>query len=110
MSARIDFSGDDLAGRVPMFGEFKDTLMSVIDPLTDVAACRWADGVPADDHVTLQARDGVRGMITEYLYPGYGVLGESVGAQGDKMDKIIHDSDEIEDDTTTASDWGSRRG
>jgi hypothetical protein len=110
MSNRIDFSGDDLASRVPLLSEFRDTLMSVIDPLVDVAACRWADGAPPDDDITAQAKKGVSGMITTYLYPGYDVLGDSVGAQGTKMDLVRRIGDNIEDGNTETADWGGGGG
>ncbi|GAB3156683.1 hypothetical protein GCM10027290_54930 [Micromonospora sonneratiae] len=88
-TSRIEFSGDGLARRVPLLGQFQGHLMDTVSLLVDIAACRWADDVPEDDKVTLQAREAVHGMLMKYVLPAYGALGEVVGIQGEKLG-IVH--------------------
>ncbi|WP_432990143.1 hypothetical protein [Dactylosporangium sp. CA-233914] len=96
MNVRIEFSGDDLARRVPLLGQFRDDLIGTLTPLTDIAACRWADGVDQDDEQTIQARNAVRGVLSQYILPSYVQLGDSVGVQGDKLDLVRKIGDNIE--------------
>jgi hypothetical protein len=107
----IEFSGDDLARRVPLLGQFRDDLAGMIDPLADIVACRWADGVPDKDTTTLQARDAVRGVLAKYVTPAYGELGEAVGLQGDKLDLVRRIGDSTEaGNTDLAGGWGEGEG
>lgn len=105
---RIEFSGDDLAGRVPLLGQFRDDLKETVDPLLDIAACRWAEGVPGDDATTLQARAAVQEMLHKYVLPAYEALGESVGFQGEKLDLVRHIGENTEaGNSEAAGGWGA---
>ncbi|WP_320065632.1 hypothetical protein [Micromonospora sp. RTGN7] len=88
MNGSIEFSGDALAQRVPLLTEFRQHLVDILEPLTDVVACRWADGAPANDEFTMAARENVRKMLVDYVLPAYLQLGESVGVQGEKLDVV----------------------
>jgi hypothetical protein len=96
MSEPITFSGDDLARRVPLLGQFREDLVSTITPLTDIAACRWANHATSDDEMTTQARGGVHGVLVKYILPSYVSLGGSVGVQGDKLDIVRQVGDSTE--------------
>lgn len=114
MSAqRIEFSGENLAQRVPLLGKFRDDLAETVDPLVDIAACRWAQNVPGDDEVTLQARAAVQDMMIKYVLPAYAQLGGSVGLQGEKLDLVRHVGDNTEaGNSEVAGGWegGGRHG
>ncbi|WP_432842800.1 hypothetical protein [Dactylosporangium sp. CA-092794] len=110
MSGRIEFSGDDLARRVPLLGQFQDDLTGTVTPLTDIAACRWADGADGDDELTIQARNAVHGVLTQYVLPAYVELGDAVGVQGDKLG-IVHRIGENTEagNGEAAGGWGGGR-
>lgn len=112
MSAEnIQFDGEDLARRVPLLGQSQTDLESVAEALVEIAACRWADGVPNDDTTTLQARDAVHGMLAQYVFPAYGQCGAAFGFQGEKLGLFRRIGDNTEDtNTETAGGWGGRRG
>ncbi|NBE80117.1 hypothetical protein [Micromonospora rubida] len=113
MSGSIEFSGDALAQRVPLLGQFRTDLENTLTPLVDIAACRWAAGAPADDEFTMQVREAVRKMMAEYVLPAYVQLGESVGLQGDKLDLVRRIGEQTESgNSEIAGGWGggSRHG
>lgn len=113
MSERISFNGDDLARRVPLLGTFQESLVATVTPLGDIAACRWADGAPESDELTAQAREAVRGMLADYVFPSYEVLGSAVGMQGGKLDAIHQIGDNTEaTNGEVAGGWndGGRHG
>jgi len=108
MSGRIEFSGDELARRVPLLGQFRDDLTGTLTPLMDIAACHWADGADSDDEQTVQARSAVRGVVGAYILPAYAELGGAVGVQGDKLDLVRKIGDNIEDGNgEVAGNWGA---
>ncbi|MEU5941632.1 hypothetical protein ABZ807_21150 [Micromonospora sp. NPDC047548] len=95
-ASRIEFSGDDLAQRVPLLAQFQEDLIKTVNPLVDIAACRWADDVPEDDEVTLQARAAVQGMLMKYVFPAFVELGDVTGIQHDKWDFVRRIADNTE--------------
>lgn len=106
----ISFDGDDLIRRVPLLGQAQTDLEGVAEALFEIAACRWADGVPDDDKITLQARDSVHGMLTEYVFPSYGQCGGAFGFQGEKLGLFRRIGDNTEDTNTEAADFGGTSG
>ncbi len=111
MSAEhIEFAGDDLARRVPLLGQFRTDLKRTVDPLLDVAACHWADGVPGDDDVTLQAKAAISGMLDQYVLPVYALLADAVGFQGEKLHIVRQIGDNTEaGNSEAAGGWGGGR-
>ncbi|MGC4790552.1 hypothetical protein ACLQ22_22305 [Micromonospora sp. DT178] len=84
-TSRITFNGDALARQVPLVGQFKDHLIGTVDPVREIAECRWADGVPADDELSLQARAAVMGLLANIVLAAYAKLAEAAGFQGEKL-------------------------
>ncbi|BCL13671.1 hypothetical protein [Micromonospora sagamiensis] len=85
-SSRIEFNGDALAQRVPLLGQFKEHLINTVDPLREIAECRWADGVPGDDELSLQARAAVQKLLAGIVLMAYAKLAEAAGFQDEKVD------------------------
>ncbi|MGW1062319.1 hypothetical protein [Micromonospora rubida] len=109
-ASSIEFSGDALAQRVPLLADFQGELGRFLGPLADIAMCRWADGAPADDEFTMEARAAVRKMLAEYVFPAYAQLGESVGLQGEKLDMVRRIGENTEaSNTEVAGGWGGGR-
>lgn len=108
MSAEhIEFAGDDIARRVPLLAQFRSEMKRTVDPLLDIAACHWADGVPGDDDVTLQARAAIGGMLAQYILPVYGLLADAIGYQGEKLDIVRRIGDNTEaGNSEAAGAWG----
>ncbi|MEV0128433.1 hypothetical protein AB0H83_08200 [Dactylosporangium sp. NPDC050688] len=108
MSGQIQFSGDALAQRVPLLGQFRDDLAGTLRPLMDIAECHWADGCEGDDELALQARGAVREVLGKYVLPSYAELGESVGIEGEKLDLVRKIGDNTEgSNSDVAGGWGS---
>jgi hypothetical protein len=106
----IEFSGDDLAIRVPLLGQFREHLIDTVTPLVDISLCRWAGHPDGDDEITLQASKAVHGLLTEYVLPAYGLLGESVGVQGEKLGVVGAIGQNTEDvNGDAAGGWGGGR-
>ncbi|GAB2922112.1 hypothetical protein GCM10027280_06670 [Micromonospora polyrhachis] len=106
-ASRIEFSGEALARRVPLLGQFQSDLEETVKTLVDIAACRWADDAPGDDKVTLQARKAVRDMLVKYVFPSYTALGGAVGLQGEKLDVVRRIGDNTEaSNAEAAGGWG----
>ncbi|WP_416902604.1 hypothetical protein [Micromonospora echinospora] len=86
--SRVEFNGDALAQRVPLLGQFKDHLISTVDPVRQIAECRWAAGVPADDELSLQARAAVQQVLAGIVLAAYAKLAQAAGFQGEKVDLV----------------------
>jgi hypothetical protein len=110
--SNIEFSGDDLAARVPLLGQFRGHLIDTATPLVDISLCRWAGHPDGDDEITLQARNAVHGLLAKYVLPAYGLLGESVGLQGEKLGVVRNIGENTEDiNGDAAGGWdGGRHG
>lgn len=108
MSGQIEFSGDALAQRVPLLGQFREDLTSTLRPLLDIAECHWADGCDGDDELAHQARGAVREVLGKYVLPSYAELGESVGIEGEKLDVVRKIGENTEGtNSEVAGGWGS---
>ncbi|MER7471460.1 hypothetical protein [Micromonospora sp. NPDC000018] len=70
--------------------QFKDHLIGTVDPLREIAECRWAADVPADDQLSLQARAAVQQLIAGIVFAAYAKLAESAGFQGEKLGHVFH--------------------
>ncbi|SCL13138.1 hypothetical protein [Micromonospora inyonensis] len=86
--SRIEFNGDALAQQVPLVGQFKDHLIGTVDPVRQIAECRWAAGVPADDELSLQARAAVQQVLAGIVLAAYAKLAHAAGFQGEKLDLV----------------------
>ncbi|MFI7650732.1 hypothetical protein ACIBTZ_32365 [Micromonospora sp. NPDC049460] len=76
-----------MAQRVPLLRLFEEHLFAgTVDPILEIAACRWAAGVPADDELSLQAREAAQQLLGGIVLAAYVKLIEASGFQGDKVD------------------------
>jgi hypothetical protein len=99
--SQISFSGEEISRRVPLLAEFHEHLLELVNPMIEVAACRWADGV--DDEMSIQMRESVRKMVNGYILPVYAELGESLGFQGDKLSAFRRIGDQTEHNAAGAA-------
>jgi hypothetical protein len=107
MTTPLSFDGDALANRVPLLGQFRDDLHDTIVPLSEIAACRWADGVPGDDDQSLQARANIKQMFEKYIMPAYQELGDAMGFQGEKLGLVRQIGENTENSNgEVAGGWG----
>jgi hypothetical protein len=108
MGLSLNFDGDALAARVPLLGRFRDDLHDTIAFLSDIAACLWAEGVPADDAQSLQARDNIKQMFDQYIMPAYRELADALGFQGEKLGLVKQIGDHTEHaNGEVATSWSS---
>ncbi|SCL29324.1 hypothetical protein GA0074692_2705 [Micromonospora pallida] len=86
---RIEHHGDILLQNVPAVLQFKDHLIGTVDPVRQIAECRWAAGVPADDELSLQARAAVQQVIGVIVLAAYAKLAAAAGFQGEKLHNVF---------------------